>query len=159
DAVDRVYDRVDVGIGRQQHALGVRKQLQRFLEKLDAIHTWHAMVRQEQGGLLLRNAQLTQDLERLRTGLGAHDAEPIRILPPQVTGERLRHTNVVVDGEEHWFRRHVRRAQAYPTLVERGLRRRRARVVAQLVQAAVRWPGSSSRHAQRTSFRTRVTCS
>jgi hypothetical protein len=74
DVVDRADRRVGVGVRRQQHPLGVRHDVHRQLEELDARHAGHAVVGEQQRDLLAAQHELLHGLERVGPGLGAHDA-------------------------------------------------------------------------------------
>ena len=68
DLVDRGDRRLGVGVGGQQHALGVGHDLARLDEVLGAGHAGHALVGDQQRDLVAARAQLAQQLERLGAG-------------------------------------------------------------------------------------------
>ena len=66
DLVDRRDRRLGVGVGGQQHALGVGHELARLDEVLGARHAGHALVGDQQRDLVAARDELAQDVERLR---------------------------------------------------------------------------------------------
>ena len=101
DLVDRRDRGRRVGIGGQQHALGVGHDLARLREELRARHPRHALIGDQECHLVCARTQLSQDLERLRTRRRAHDAEALAEAAPQIARDRGQHRGVVVDGEDH----------------------------------------------------------
>jgi hypothetical protein len=55
--------------------------------------------------MLAAQLHLLQGVERVGAGLGAHDAEVLAVLPPQVAGDSARHPDVVVHRHDARSRR------------------------------------------------------
>jgi hypothetical protein len=64
------------------------------------------VIRQQERGLLVGESELTQDLEGLLARIGAHHTKALGVLTSQVAGKRLQDGGVIVNGQEHGFRRH-----------------------------------------------------
>src|SRR5690349_12555086 len=69
---DRIYgpnSYLDVCVGGQENALGVREQLNGLLEQLDTGHPRHAVIGQQQSCLISTQFEFTQRLKGRGTGL------------------------------------------------------------------------------------------
>ena len=100
DLVDRLDRRLGVGVGGQQHPLGVRHELARLHQVLGARHLRHALVGHQQRHLLAAGDELLQRVQRLLAAVGADDPVLLAELPPQVTGDRREHGGFVVDADD-----------------------------------------------------------
>ena len=100
DHVDRLDGRVGVGVGGQQRPPGVREQVHRLLEELDAAHLRHPVVGEQHRHRVAAQLELPQRLQRLAPGLGPHDPVVLPVAPAEVPGDRPRHPRVVVHREQ-----------------------------------------------------------
>ena len=62
--VDGADRSIGIGVRGQQRALGVGKNPRCFLQKSDAVHVRHALVRQQQGHAVIAHLQLLQKVQR-----------------------------------------------------------------------------------------------
>ncbi len=97
DLVDRGDRGLGVGVGGQQHALGVGDDRARLHEVLGARHPRHALVGDQQRDVVPARAQLAQDLQRLSSGARAQDAEALAEATPQVARDGREDRRLVVD--------------------------------------------------------------
>ncbi len=93
-----------VGVGGQEDALGVGVDGEGLLQKVDAGHSGHALVGEEESDGVLALMELAADVQRGRTGGGADDAVVLTVVPAQVLDHGLKYAGVVVDGEQNWLR-------------------------------------------------------
>ncbi len=100
DLVDRGDRGLGVGVGGQQHALGVGDDLARLHEVLRAGHPGHALVGDQHRHLIAARARLAQDLQRIGARAGAQDAEALAEAAAQVARDGGQHGRLVVDGED-----------------------------------------------------------
>ena len=91
DLVDRRDRRLGVGVGGQQHALGVGHDLARLDEVLGAGHAGHPLVGDQQRDLVAARAQLAQQLERLGARGRAQDAVALAEAAAQVARDGRQH--------------------------------------------------------------------
>ena len=99
DLVDGADGRIGVGVGRQQHALGIGLQLQGLRQELDAGHPRHALVDDEEADGAASHGELPHDVEPLGAGAGCHDAVVLAVPRAQITLHGTQDGGVVVDGE------------------------------------------------------------
>ena len=99
--VDGVDRRARVRVGGQQHPAGVRVNVHRPLEELDAGQPRHPVVREEDRHLVAAQLHLPQRLQGLLAGLGTDDPVPLAVPPAQVTGYSARYTGIIVHGDDH----------------------------------------------------------
>ena len=100
DLVDRGDRRLGVGVGGQQHALGVRDDLARLDEVLGARHARHPLVGDQQRDLVAARRTSAQQLERLGARGRAQDPVALAEAAPQVARDRGQHRRLVVDGDD-----------------------------------------------------------
>ena len=100
DLVDRRDRRLGVGVGGQQHALGVGHELARLDEVLGARHPRHPLVGDEQRDLVAARARLAHELQRLGARRRAQDAVALAERAPQVARDRRQHGRLVVDDDD-----------------------------------------------------------
>ena len=100
DLVDRRDRRSRVGVGGQQHALGVGDDRAGLHQEVRAGHHRHALVGEQQGDLVAARAQLREDLERLGARARAQDPVALAEAAPQVARDRRQHDGLVVDGDD-----------------------------------------------------------
>jgi len=74
DDVDRADRGVGVGVGGEQRAAGVRRDVHGGFEEVDAVHLGHAVVGEDGGDGLAAQRELAQRFQCVAAGLGAHDA-------------------------------------------------------------------------------------
>jgi hypothetical protein len=89
-----------IGVGRQQHPLGVGHDLARLDEVVRARHAGHALVGDQQGDVVAARAQLAQEVQRLGARRRAQHAVALAKAAPQVARDRRQHRRLVVDGED-----------------------------------------------------------
>jgi hypothetical protein len=99
--VDGVDRRARVRVRGQQHPAGVRVNVHRPLEELDAGQPGHPVVREEYRHLVAAQLHLPQRLEGLLAGLGTDDPVPLTVPPAQVTSDSTRHTGIIVHRDDH----------------------------------------------------------
>ncbi len=104
DLVDGPDRDVRVGVGGEQHTLGVRVELERLAKKLDAAHPGHPLVHQEQGDRLFPQPEGVQNLQRLIAGSRLHDPVLLAVFPVQVPGDGRQDRGIIIDGENHRVR-------------------------------------------------------
>ncbi len=94
-----------VGVGGEQDAARVGIDVAGALEHLDAGHSRHALVADDQGHRLFARFELGQGVERGLAAGGAHDAIGVAVLAAQILDHGLQHAYVVVnrqqDGPRH----------------------------------------------------------
>ena len=102
DLVDRGDGGVGVGVGGQQHALGVGDERARLDEVLGAGHARHALVGDQHRRLVAARAQLAEQVQGLRPGARAQD--PVALAEPaaQVAGHGTQHRRLVVYRDDRW---------------------------------------------------------
>ena len=100
DDVDRVDRGVGVGVGGEQHPAGVRVEIHRRFEELDAAHLRHPVVGEQHGDRLAAQLHLAQRVEGLLAGLGPHDAVARRRSGGAGRGRPPGTRRVVVDGQD-----------------------------------------------------------
>ena len=100
DLVDRRDRRLGVGVGRQQHALGVGNELARLDEVLGAGHPGHPLIGDQHRDLVAAREDLAQEVEALGAGARAQDAEALAEAAPQVARDRRQDGRLVVDGKD-----------------------------------------------------------
>jgi uncharacterized membrane protein YiaA len=99
DDVDRLDRGVGVRVRGQQHPAGVREQVHRLLEELDAVHLRHPVVGQHHGDLAAAQLELLAARPAPLAGLGADDPVRLAVAAPQVTGDGPGHARIVVHGQ------------------------------------------------------------
>jgi hypothetical protein len=97
-AIDRGDGGLGVGIGREQHALGLGKERARLFEKLHARHLRHALVDQQERHHLVAALQFAQGVERDRARVGLDQAVVRRVFTPQIALHGVQDLGVVVNG-------------------------------------------------------------
>jgi len=100
DRVDRGDRHLGVGVGGQQHALGVRVDLGDRREELDARHARHPLVGQEQGDRGAAQLEPTSRVEGGSAAVGSDHAIRRAEPTPQVALDRAEHLRIVVDRED-----------------------------------------------------------
>ena len=100
DVVDRRDRRLGVGVGGEQHALGVRHELARLHEVLGARHARHALVGDQQRHLVAARAQLRRSSSASGPERGAHDPVALAEAAPQVARDGGEHRGLVVDRDD-----------------------------------------------------------
>ena len=100
DLVDGLDRGLGVGVGRQQHALGVGHELARLDQVLGPGHPGHALVGDQQRDLLAARDELLQRAQGLGAGGRAHDPVALAEPPAQVAGDRGEHGGLVVDADD-----------------------------------------------------------
>jgi hypothetical protein len=98
--VDRRDRGLGVGVGGEQHALGLGHELPRLHEVVRPGEPGHPLVGDEQGDLVAPRAQLAQQLERLGAGGGPQHAEALAEPAAQVAGDRGEHRRLVVHRDD-----------------------------------------------------------
>jgi hypothetical protein len=101
DAVDRVDRGLRVRVRRQQCPLGVRRDLERRLQQLDAGHAGHALVDQQQRDRGAPELRLAQGGQRLLAAAGPQHAIVASVATAQVALDGARHRRLVVDRQQH----------------------------------------------------------
>ncbi len=87
-----------VGVGGEEDALGVGVDRERLLEEVDAGHSGHALVGEEERDDVLALLELAADVERGCAGGGADDAVVLTVVAAQILDHSFQHAGVVVDG-------------------------------------------------------------
>ncbi len=100
DLVDRRDRRLGVGVRRQQHALGVGRELSRLEQILRAGHRRHPLVGDQHRDLVTARAQLAQHLEPLCARARAEDPKALAEAAAQVTRDRREDRRLVVHGDD-----------------------------------------------------------
>ena len=77
---------------------------ERLLQKVDAGHSGHALVGEEESDGVFALVELAADVQRGRPGGGADDAVVLTVVPAQVLDHGLQYAGVVVDGEQNRLR-------------------------------------------------------
>src|ERR1700723_3098899 len=86
--IDGADGGIRVGIGSEQSAFRVRKNLCRFLEKGDSVHARHTLIGQEQGNAIIAHLELLQQLQCAFGGIAAYDAILRAVLRAQIAFDR-----------------------------------------------------------------------
>ncbi len=86
-----------VGVGGQQDSLGIGVDRQGLLEKIDAGHSGHALVREEEGYDVVAFLELAADVQSGSPGGGADDSVVLTVVSAQVLDYGFEHADVVVD--------------------------------------------------------------
>ena len=100
DLVDRLDRGLGVGIGGQQHALGVGRQLPGLHEIVRSRQSRHPLVCDQQRDLVAAGADLFEQLESVGTGTCAHHAVALAEAAPQVPRDGRQHRGFVVHGDD-----------------------------------------------------------
>ncbi len=100
DLVDRRDRCLGVGVGGEQHALGVGHELARLDEERRAGHRGHPLVGDEHRDAVAAREHLAQEVERLRAGRRPEDPEALAEAAAQVAADGGEHGGLVVDGED-----------------------------------------------------------
>ncbi len=101
--VDGANGGFSVGIGSQEHALGVGIERDGLLEELDAGHAGHALVADDERDDVVALLELAADVECGLSGGGAQDAVVLAVLAAQVLHDSLEYADVVVHCEKNRF--------------------------------------------------------
>lgn len=101
DHVDRLDRSIGVRVRGQQRPASEREEIHRLFEELDAVHVRHPVVGQERRDRPPAAQDLLERIERVRAGVGAHDAVRSSVAPSQVPGHGSGDGGIVVDGKEH----------------------------------------------------------
>ena len=75
---------VGVRVGGEQGALGLREQLHRLSQHLQARHLRHALVGEHEGDAVAARLQLLQQIHRAGAGVGTQDAIVFAILAAEI---------------------------------------------------------------------------
>ena len=124
DRVDRGDRDLGVGIRGEQHPLGVRVDLARRGEELDAGHPRHALVREEERDGRAAQLQAPHDVECGRAALGGDDPIGRPEAAPQVALDRAQDLRIVVDRDDDGVL-HVSSARSAPWSMPRAATRAR----------------------------------
>jgi hypothetical protein len=116
DLVDGADGHVGIGVGGQEHALGVRLEDERLAQQLDAAHDRHALVDHEERDRVAATRQLADDLQRLRSRAGADDPVVGRVPRAQVALDCTKHGRVVVHRQDRRLGRHGAECMLPPML-------------------------------------------
>ena len=100
DLVDGLDRGAGVGVGGEQHALGVGGDLARLDEVLGAREPGHPLVGDQQRDLVAAGDELLDDLEGLLAGGRAQHAVALAELAAQVAGHGGEDGGLVVDGDD-----------------------------------------------------------
>lgn len=100
DVVDRRDRSLRVGIGGEQHALGVRNDLARLHEVRRARHPRHTLVCDQHRHLVAARAQLAQQVQRLSPGRGSQYPEALAEAAPQIARHGGEHRRLVIDRDD-----------------------------------------------------------
>src|SRR5207302_4671666 len=93
-----------VGVGGQQDALGLGIDSEGLLEEIDAGHTGHALVGEEEGDGIVAVLELAADIERRTAGRRPDDTVVLAIVTAKILDYSLQDTGVVVDSEQDRLR-------------------------------------------------------
>ena len=78
---------VRVGVGGEKDATGLGVEVAGLLEELDAGHSGHPLIGEQQPDLLVPELQLLEGVQGGRAGLGPADAVVLAVLLAQVAGQ------------------------------------------------------------------------
>ena len=101
DAVDRVDRRLGVGVGGEEHALGLGGEPHRLLQELDARHLRHALVGEQQRDRIAAQLQSIEQLEPLLARGRAKHAILLAVLLREVAIDREKNVHTKGDGDQH----------------------------------------------------------
>ena len=93
DGADR---RVGIGIGREQRAFRVWKNLLRVLQKPDTIHARHALVGKQERHTVVANLKFFENVERRFGSVAAHHAIVCAVLRTQIPLNGTQDIGIVV---------------------------------------------------------------
>ena len=71
-----------------------------LLQKVDAGHSRHPLVGEEEGDGVLPLLELAADIERRRAGGSTHDPVVLSVVAAQVLNHSFQHAGVVIDSEQ-----------------------------------------------------------
>ena len=98
--VDGLDGRVDVRVGREQHATRQRVDLAGSREHLGALHARHPLVADHDGQRVASGLQLADGGERLFARRRADDRVGLPVPRAEIAAHRREHLRIVVDDEE-----------------------------------------------------------
>ena len=99
--VDGVDRGLGVGVGGQKHPLGLGRDRDRLLEKLDSGHHRHPLVGEQHRDRRAAQLRLPQRLQRLLTTLGAQHPVVTPVAAPEIALDGSRDGRLVVDRQHH----------------------------------------------------------
>ena len=98
--VDGADRGVGVGVGREERALGPRRDLGDGLQDRDAVEPGHPLVGEHEGDGLAALRQLADGVDGLGAGPRPDDAVGVAVAAAEVAGDGAEHLGVVVDDDE-----------------------------------------------------------
>ena len=100
DGVDGPDRGFGVGVGGQQHALGVGDTVPRLLQKLDPGHVRHPLVGEQERDRFVAPLQFVERVEGRVARLGADHPVVAAVMATQVALDGAQHLRIVVDGQQ-----------------------------------------------------------
>ena len=104
DVVDRADRHLGVGVRGEEDELGVGCLHLGLLEEIRPRHRRHALVGHDEGNRSLAEGELREHGERFGARSAPDDLVLGAVLPPQITGDRLRDGPIVVDRHDYRLR-------------------------------------------------------
>jgi hypothetical protein len=101
DGPDRCFG---VGIGCQQDSFGVGIEFKRMLKEVDAGHSRHPLIGEEEGDYVSAFQKLAADIQGGSTGGSTDDSVALTVMAAQILDDSFQNAGVVVDGEQNWLR-------------------------------------------------------
>ena len=89
-----------VGVGREQYAASLGVERAGLLQEIDAAHTGHALVAQEQRYRLLAGFELVEGVQGGLAARGAQDAVVGSVVAAEILHHRLQNAHIVVDCQQ-----------------------------------------------------------
>ena len=97
---------IGVSVGGQQGALGLREQLHRFPQHIEAGHLRHALIGQGERQAVASRLELLHQIDRAASGIGSQDAVVLAILAPQIAFDRAQNFGFIIHCDNcrcwHW---------------------------------------------------------
>ena len=102
--IDGTDGSAGVGVGGEQCALGIRKNVPGFLQKGDPVHLRHALVGEQESHAVIAHLELLQQFQRRLRRIAPNDAIFRSVLRAQVALDRTQNVGVIIDTQQNRFR-------------------------------------------------------
>src|SRR5579863_4757238 len=101
--IDRADGSTGIRVRGEQRTFRIWKDAHTFLQKLDPIHPWHALIGEQQSHVVAAQLQLLQKLKSLLGRIAADHAILGAILRTEITLDRPQNIGIIVHAEQDWF--------------------------------------------------------